>query len=157
MTLITVLDRELPDKLKSMLAYQRRAPLHIRLVSQHIYDFSLDGTSIFEILRKLRTRKDASIALLLDRKRYQEASLAIKEEIQKLEGIGVRFHTVRDLHAKIVTVENNQEKCALVTSANLSHHAYYESHEIGLYCQDICEVFKSIKKYITHLIMGQNP
>ena len=155
-TITAVLDRQLLDRLKSMLAYQRRQPIHLRLVSQHIFDFSLDGNSIFQILKRLRTSKNASITLLLDKKRYLSAPQIIKTEIQKLEDVGVKVHAIRNLHAKIVTVENNQEKCVLVTSANLSNRAYYRAHEVGLYCHnDIHGIFDDIKKYITELIKSQ--
>lgn len=110
MTILPVVDRNLPNRLSSMLAYQRREPIHLRLVSQHIFDFKLDGTSIFQILKRLKTKKNASIALLLDRKRYADAPENIKKEIQELEDIGVKFHKIRNLHAKLVTVENNQVK-----------------------------------------------
>jgi len=157
MTILPVVDRDLPNRLSSMLAYQRRGPIHLRLVSQHIFDFMLDGTSIFQILKRLKTKKNASIALLLDRKRYADAPENIKKEIQELEDIGVKFHKIRNLHAKLVTVENNQEKCLLVTSANLSHNAYHKAHEVGLYCQNHDEsVFDSFKTYITRLIISQN-
>jgi len=155
MTIIPEFDRGLPIRLKSLLSYQRREPIHIRLVSQHIFDFDINGVNIFQILRRLKTKKNARITLILDRKRYRDSKQEIKDEIQKLEDVGVNFHTIRNLHAKIITVENNQEKCLLITSANLSHHAYFVAHEVGVYFHNYETIFDSFKKYITNLIRTQ--
>ena len=158
MTIICVFDRELPQRLMSLLSVQRREPIHIRLVSQHFLDFKLDGLSIFTILKRLKTKKNANITLLIDKKRYiKNTSISIKQKIQQLVDIGINFHTINNLHAKIVTVENNQEKCLLITSANLSYRAYFKAHEAGLYLHNHDEeIFNKFKRYITHLIMIQN-
>lgn len=160
MKLLPTLDRELPKRLKSMLAIERPEPINIHLVSQHIFDFLLDATSIFQILKRLRTVKNANVVLLLDRKKFLVAPAKIRAEIKNLEDVGVRVHTIRDLHAKIVTVEDNQGKYILLTSANLSHQGYHESHEVGLYCYDCRiddeEFFNTFSRYITNLIKAQN-
>jgi len=87
---------------------------------------------------------------------YNQAPQDVKDEIKKLEDVGIRFHTIKNLHAKIITVENNKEKCVLITSANLSNQGYYEAHEVGLYCQNHDNIYNEFKKYITNLIIMQN-
>jgi phosphatidylserine/phosphatidylglycerophosphate/cardiolipin synthase-like enzyme len=160
MKLLPILDRELPKRLKSMLAIERPEPINMHLVSQHILDFMLDGANIFHILKRLRTMKNANVVLLLDRKRFKNAPTKIKAEIKNLEDVGVRIHTIRNLHAKIVIVEDNQDRNILITSANLSHQGYYVSHEVGLYCYDCSrddkEFFNTFSRYITNLIKAQN-
>ncbi|MDH5771285.1 MAG: hypothetical protein OEZ25_08370 [Candidatus Bathyarchaeota archaeon] len=64
----SVLDRELIQILRSVLAKERREPIHIRLVSPHIRDFEVDGEGFLERLTVLKTRKNAAIFLLLDKK-----------------------------------------------------------------------------------------
>ena len=153
MTIIPVFNRELPVRLESILSYQRREPIHLRLVSQHILDFDLDGISIFTILKRLKTRKNANITIILDKKTYRNTSQKVIFKLNELEDLGINIHIIRNLHAKIITVENNHEQCLLVTSANLSHNAYFVAREAGIYFQnDQDGIFNSFKKYITDLI-----
>lgn len=157
----SVLDRELVVVLRSLLAKERREPIHIRLVSPHIGEFEVNGKSLLERLTVLRTKKDASVLLLLDRKahnKYIKQHGDLPDEIKRLQDLGVRVQTIRDLHAKIVMVENKQQKCLLVTSANLTGTAYLKSHEVGIYIQSEREdIYDSFNKYVTKLLKKINP
>lgn len=156
----SVLDRELIQVLRSLLAKERREPIHIRLVSPHIGDFEANGETLLEKLTVLRTKKNAAILLLLDRKshnNYIKQHGDLPDEIKKLQDVGVRVQTIRNLHAKIVMVENKREKCLLVTSANLTDTAYHKSHEVGIYIQSEREdIYDSFGKYVTELLKSIN-
>lgn len=157
----SVLDRELIQILCSVLAKERREPIHIRLVSPHIGDFEVDGESFLERLTVLKTRKNAAIFLLLDKKEhnnYIKQHGDLPDEIKRLEDLGVRIQTIRNLHAKLVMVENKQEKCLLVTSANLTDTGYHKSHEVGIYIQSEREdIYGSFVQYLTKVLKIINP
>lgn len=156
----SVFDRELIQVLHSLLAKERREPIHIRLVSPHIGDFQVLGENLMKKLVILRTRKSAAILLLLDKRshnNYIKLHGDIPEEVKRLQDAGVRVQTIRNLHAKIVMVENRQEKCLLVSSANLTDTAYRKNHEVGIYIQSEREdIYVSFGKYITNLLKSIN-
>jgi len=161
MTVKAVLDRGFTKVLSALLAKERREPIHIRLVSPHLGDFEMNGKSLVEKLTVLRTRKNASVLLLLDRKEhknYIKQHGELPEKLRVLQDLGVRIQTVRNLHAKIVMVENKIEKCLLVSSANLTDTAYNKNHEAGVYIQNEHEeVYDSFRKYIIGILISINP
>jgi len=124
-------------------------------------DFAVDSKTLLDKIKTLVTRKNASIVIVLDRKshnNYIKQHGTLPPALKTLEDLGVRIQTVRDVHAKIIMVENNQDKCLLVTSANLTHTAYHKNHELGIYFHNEREdIYDSFAEYIKDLLVRNNP
>jgi phosphatidylserine/phosphatidylglycerophosphate/cardiolipin synthase-like enzyme len=152
-----VYDREIRDIVKQLLAYQRRAPIHIRIVTPWIHDAELSSKlTLSQLIIRLIKYKDATVTLLVNPKRMTK-----EEEIkllEKLEGAGVKVHYKRDLHAKLILLDSKEDKGVLVTSANLTPTGLGKFKEVGVYFlnEHINDVFNRLYDYITHLLKETN-
>jgi phosphatidylserine/phosphatidylglycerophosphate/cardiolipin synthase-like enzyme len=154
-------DRELPEIIKALTAYQVREPVHLRIISPHVENFNLNNKSFSQRVMMLRSFKNATVSILVDKKEMNKFLRRYghkPEIITELEDAGVNVLTVRDLHAKIVFLEAGKEKALLIGSSNLSKTAMYKSHEAGIYMlNDDPKVFERIGRYISWLFSLAQP
>lgn len=160
MVIEAVCDRELITKIDQLLAYQRDAPIHVRIVCPRVSKTELIKESITEKIKKLIKFKDALVMLLIDPK-YLKKDVAgadlLNNYIKELEDIGVKVHSKRNLHAKIILVENNTEKGLLLMSSNLTHTGLHISKEAGVYfLNEKTYVYDKLKRYVTDFIKESN-
>lgn len=161
MVIKTCCDRELPEIVKTLLAYQLPEPIHLRIVSPRITPFDLNGKSFSEKISKLRSFKNATISVLVDRKDisdYLQKNGHKPQIITELENVGVNISSVRNLHAKIVFLEAGNDKALLVGSSNLTKTGMHKSHETGIYLlNEDPKVFEKMNRYITWLFELAEP
>lgn len=155
-------DRELPSRVKTLIAYQLRAPIDLRIITPHISDFDVEGKNFLQRVIELRSHKNAKISLLVDRKwitDYQLKNGGQKPEfIKTLEDIGVSVLTIRNLHAKILLLTAGKEKALLLGSSNFTQTGMYISHEADIYfLNDNSGVFEDIEGYVTKLYRDAQP
>jgi HKD family nuclease len=155
-------DRELPNAVKTLIAYQLPAPIDLRIITPHITDFDIEGKNFSQRVMELRSYKGAKISLLVDRKwitDYQLKNEGQKPEfIEALEDIGVSVLTVRNLHAKILLLTAGKEKALLIGSSNFTQTGMYISHEADIYfLNDNSGVLEDIESYVTKLYMNAQP
>ena len=156
-------DRQLPTIIKRLTAYQNRAPIRLRIVTMHIKEFEVeDGRRFSDTILKLRTYKNATVSILVDRKWILRAKLKNggnkPQFIQDLEDMGVRIMAVRDLHAKIILLSSGKRKALLVGSANFTSTAIHKQHEADVYFDnDNLHVIDEMDKYITKLYQNAVP
>ncbi len=154
-------DRELPEIVKRLTAYQRREPVHLRIISPHVSDFDLNNESFSKRITMLRSSRNATISILIDRKEISKFLRKYGHKpgiLTELEETGVNILTVRDLHAKIVFLEAGKEKALLVCSSNLTKTGMHISHETGIYMlNDDPKVFERIERYINWLFKLAQP
>jgi hypothetical protein len=161
MTIIACCDRELPKVVKTLTAYQLPGPIHLRIVSPHISEFDIESEAFSARLLKLKSYKNATISLLVDRKWISDYVLENGQKpelVEGLEEIGVNIMTVRDLHAKIMLLNAGKEKALLMGSSNFTRTAMHISHEAGVYLlNDTSGVIERIDEYVTGLYRYAQP
>lgn len=90
-----VFDREIRDKLTQLLAYQRDAPVRLRIVTPCIGNAKLaDGLLILDKLRRLINFKYARVTLIVDEKGMEEEP--DQEFLEALGESGLGFITRRN-------------------------------------------------------------
>lgn len=161
LTIKVCYDRELPEVVKRLTAYQLSEPIHLRMVSPWISDFALDRKSFSERLLMLRSHRNAAVSVLVDRKWVSDFVSKNGEKpeiITQLEEAGVNVLTVRNLHAKIALLKAGKEKALLVGSSNFTKTAMYISHEAGIYMlNDDSGAFEELDYYVTELFKSAQP
>lgn len=161
MTIKACYDRQLPEVVKRLTAYQLPEPIHLRVVSPQISDFDLDGKSFSERLLMLRSYKNAAISVLVDRKWVSDFVSKNGEKpdiIVQLEEADINVMTVRNLHAKIALLKTGRKKALLVGSSNYTKTAMYISHEAGIYMLgDGSGTFEELDYYVTELFKSAQP
>jgi len=161
MTIQASCDRELPNAVKSLTAYQMSPPVHLRIVSPQVSDFPLDNKSLSKRLLMLKSFRSATISILVDRKwiaNFITKNGQKPKIIAKLEEAGVNILTVRNLHAKIVLLEAGKENALLVGSSNFTNTAMYLSHEACIcILNDNSGAFEKIHYYVTELFKWARP
>lgn len=161
MTIKAYYDRELPRVVRTLTAYQLPAPVHLRVVSPQISDFVLDKKSFTKRLLMLRSFKNATISMLVDRKWISDFVLKYGQKpeiVTQLEEAGVNILTVRNLHSKIILLEAGKENALLVGSSNFTKTAMYISHEAGIsILNDNSGAFEKIAFYVTELFKWAQP
>jgi phosphatidylserine/phosphatidylglycerophosphate/cardiolipin synthase-like enzyme len=156
MVVEAIYDRQIRDIVGKLLAYQRDAPIHVRILSPIIHETELsDGEKLSEKIKKLIKFKDARVTLLVNSdfmKNEKEIEL-----LRVFEDMGVRIHCKKDLHAKAILLDSKRDKGILVTSANLTPTGLGKQNEIGIYIlNDLDHVFKKIYDYVTNLLKETN-
>lgn len=155
MPIEAVINREIIEKINTMLAFQRMDPIHIRIVTPTVKNVDLNGESLFSKLQKLFTYKDVQITLIIKPEWMIEKE--DQEFLEKLKSIGVKVHSNPNLHAKILLVENNQEKLALVGSANYTIGGLKRNDESSVYfINDENGVYEKLYDYITNMLKRIN-
>lgn len=161
LTIKACYDRKLPEVVKRLTAYQLPEPIHLRIVSPLISDFTLDRKSFSERLLMLRFYKNATVSVLVDRKwvsNFISKNGEKPEIIAQFEEAGVNVLTVRNLHAKIALLKAATEKALLVGSSNFTKTAMYLSHEAGIYMlNDGSGAFEELDYYVTKLFKSAQP
>jgi len=150
-------DRQIPAVVENLLAYQRDAPIHIRLVSQSVHDFRLpDGRLFSEKLKQLVTFKDAKITMLVNPDKMQAEN--DRELLAEFENMGVKVHLKKGLHAKLVLLDSRKDKAALIMSANLTPTSLWKRKEIAVYILNELEhVHAKLYNYTTNLLKEKPP
>lgn len=161
MTIKVCYDREYPNLVKSLTAYQLPAPVHLRIVSPQVSDFTLNKKLFSQKLVILKSSKNATISMLVDRKwitNFIKENGQKPEMLTQLEDAGMNILTVRNLHAKIILLEAGKETAMLVGSGNFTKTAMYISHELGI-CMfnDVSGAFQRIDYYVTELFKSAKP
>jgi len=156
MVVEAVFDRQIGDAVRKLLAYQRDAPIRIRIVSPVIHEVQLpDGEKLSEKIKKLITFKKAMVTLIVN-PRWMKKEEEI-ELLQTFEDMGVRIHYKRDLHAKAILLDSRTDKGLLVTSANFTPTGLSKQQEIGLYIlNDLDHIYQRIYEYTTKLLKETN-
>lgn len=151
MTLEACTDRELPEKVRVLMAHQRDAPIHIRMMTQQIHDFNLpDGQTFLAQAKRLVAFKEAVISIVYDPKMVDDKGEAF---LQDLVDAGVRVFPKRAAHAKMVLLESRNEKGVLLMSANLTPNGQWKAKETGIFIlNDFEEVFSKLYGYIGALL-----
>jgi phosphatidylserine/phosphatidylglycerophosphate/cardiolipin synthase-like enzyme len=161
LTIKACYDRQLPEVVKRLTAYQLPEPIHLRVVSPQISDFDLDRKSFSERLLMLRFYKNAAISVLVDRKWVSDFVSKNGEKpdiIVQLEEADINVMTVRNLHAKIALLKTGRTKALLVGSSNYTKTAMYISHEVGIYMlNDDSGTFEELDYYVTKLFKSAQP
>lgn len=156
-------DREIPTVIKRLTAYQNPEPIHLRIITMHIKEFEVDnGKKFSDAILKLRTYKDATVSILVDRRWISKAKQAnggnTPPFIQNLENMGVRIMSVRGLHAKMIFLSSGKRKSLLIGSANLTPTAMHKHHEADIYLNnDNLHVIDEMNKYIINLFQNARP
>jgi len=152
MVVEAVYDRQIRDAVGKLLAYQRDAPIHIRIVSPIIHDTELsDGYMLSQKINRLIKFKDARITLIVNKKREEDPQE--EELLQKLEDIGVKVHRKKELHVKTILLDSRRDKAVLITSANLTPTGLGLQKEIGVYfLNQLNHIYEKIYRYVTHLL-----
>jgi phosphatidylserine/phosphatidylglycerophosphate/cardiolipin synthase-like enzyme len=145
-------DRQIRDVVGKLLAYQRDAPIHIRIVSPIIHDTELsDGDMLSQKINRLIKFKDARVTLIVSKKREEDPEE--EELLRKLEDIGVKVHHKKELHAKTILLDSRRDKAVLITSANLTPTGLGYQKEIGVYfLNQLNHIYEEIYRYVTHLL-----
>ena len=153
-----VFNREIRDKLTQLLAYQRDAPVWLRILTPWIGNAKLsDGKTLLEKLRQLINYKYARVTLIIDKEwMEEEADEEEKEFLRSLEDMGVRLYSAKQLHAKMTLVingPNDREKSLIISSANLTDSGLSNLKEAGIYVlNDPAELFDKANSYFTDLL-----
>lgn len=156
MVVQAVYDREIRDVAGKLLAYQRDAPIRVRIMTPLIHETVLsDGQKLSAKINKLIKFKGARITLLVNPHFMKSA-----EEIELLgrfEDMGVKIHCKRDLHAKAILLESRKDKGILITSANLTPSGLGSQQEIGVYIlNELNRIYDKINNYTTKLLKETN-
>lgn len=156
MVIEAVCDREIRTMVERLLAYQREAPIHVRIVTPWIHDTKLSDRMLSEKIMRLIKFKSASITLLVNPKRMQRQEEV--ELLEKFEAMGVKVHYKRNLHAKLILLDSRGDKAVLVTSANLTPSGLETEKEVGVYFLNEQEenVYRKLDDYVTHLLKETN-
>ena len=151
MTLEACTDRDLPEKVRVLMAHQRDAPIHLRIMTQRIHDFELPGGQTFlGQAKRLVAFKDAVISVVYDPRVMDDEEAVF---LQDLVDAGVRVFPKRGTHAKMVLLESRNEKGALVMSANLTPTGQWQAKEAGVFIlNEFGEVFSKLYGYIGGLL-----
>ena len=161
MTIKACYDRNLPEVVKRLTAYQLPKPIHLRVVSPQISDFDLNGKSFSERLLMLRSYTNAAVSVLVDRKwvsDFVSKNGEKPEMIMQLEEADINVLTVRNLHAKIAILKTGKKRALLVGSSNYTKTAMYISHEAGIYMlDDDSGTFEEFDYYVTELFKSAQP
>lgn len=148
-------DRHIKDVVDNLLAYQRDAPIHLRLISPKIHDVQLIEDTLFQKIKRLITHKNALVTMLVNPNGMK--SEKEKDYIKQLEEMGVKVHYKRELHAKIILLDNIKERAVLIGSANLTPTGLYKNKEAAVYfLNDQQQVYDRINSYVTHLLKETN-
>lgn len=156
MVIEALCDRQIRDVVGRLLAYQRDAPIHVRIVSPFIRDAKLsDGEMLSEKINKLIKFKGATVTLIINPNTLKKKDAL--ELLEKLEEMGVRIHCKKDLHAKTILLESKKDKGVLITSANLTSSGLGSNKEIGVYfLNELEDVYKKIYAYVTDMLKETN-
>lgn len=156
MVVEVVFDAQIGEAVRKLLAYQRDAPIHIRIASPIIHEVQLpDGEKLSDKLKKLIKYKNARITLIINPKLLKKGEAI--NLLNTLEDIGVRIHCKRDLHAKTILLDSKRDKGFLITSANLTPSGLSKQREIGLYSlNDLDNIFQSLHLYVSKLLKETN-
>lgn len=156
MVVQAVYDREIRDVVGKLLAYQRDAPIRVRIVTPLIHETALsDGKMLSAKINKLIKFKDARITLLVNPD-FMKSSEEI-ELLGRFEDMGVKIHCKRDLHAKTILLEGRKDKGILITSANLTPSGLGSQQEIGVYIlNELDHIYDRINNYATKLLKETN-
>jgi phosphatidylserine/phosphatidylglycerophosphate/cardiolipin synthase-like enzyme len=152
MVTLVVCDREIRDVVTKLLAYERKGPIQIRMVSPRIHDARLtDGWTLSRKINFLIKFKGASITLIVRRKTKED----IKEEelLQNLEDMGVRIHFRKNLHVKTILLDSAVDKAVLISSSNLTPTGLEIQREMGAYfLNERSHIYERVDRYITELL-----
>ena len=157
MVIKTVCDRDIRDVVTSLLAYQRDAPIHIRMVSPRICDAILsDGDKLSEKINDLITYKNALVTLVVKKKGIKDDKE--DEILQTLQDMGVKIHFRKNLHVKTILLTTNKEKGVLITSSNLTPTGLGSQREMGVYfLNEMDHIHERVDRYLTKLLGEESP
>jgi phosphatidylserine/phosphatidylglycerophosphate/cardiolipin synthase-like enzyme len=151
-------DRQIRDCVGKLLAYQRDAPIHIRIVSPFVHDVELsDGEMLSKKINKLIKFKHATVTLLISLKPLMKKDKNEIELLEKLEEMGVKIHYKKNLHAKTILLESGGDRGVLITSANFTPSGLGLQKEIGVYfLNEPNDVYEKIYDYVTNMLSETN-
>ncbi|MEM3612658.1 MAG: phospholipase D-like domain-containing protein [Candidatus Bathyarchaeia archaeon] len=158
MVIEALCDRQIRDVVGRLLAYQRDAPIHVRIVSPIIRDVKLsDGEMLSKKINKLIKFKDAKVTLVINPKMLNKKDKNVIELLERLEEMGVRVHCKRNLHAKTILLESRKDKGVLIASANLTPSGLGSNKELGVYfLNELDDVYNKIYDYVTDMLKETN-
>jgi len=158
MVIEALYDRQIRDVVGKLLAYQRNAPIHIRIVSPIIHDVELsDGEMLSKKIIKLIKFKDAKVTLVINPKMLKKKDKDVIELLERLDEMGVKIHCKKDLHAKTILLESREDRGVLVASANLTPSGLGSNKEIGVYfLNELDDVYDKIYDYVTDMLKETN-
>jgi phosphatidylserine/phosphatidylglycerophosphate/cardiolipin synthase-like enzyme len=158
MVIEALCDRQIRDVVGRLLAYQRDAPIHVRIVSPFIRDVKLsDGEMLSQKINKLIKFKGATVTLIINPNTLKKKDKNEIGLLEKLEEIGVRIHCKKNLHAKTILLESRTDKGILITSANFTPSGLGSQKEIGVYfLNELDDVYNKIYDYVTNMLKETN-
>jgi len=158
MIIEAVVNQEIRDKINLMLAYQRDDPILVRIICPKIRNVPLtsDGKNlVFDKIKKLIDNRETLVSLIIN------PTWMINDEDKKflddLKNIGVKIHANNNLHAKLILVQNDNEKLALIGSANISRRGLFGHDEASVFFLNKDEqVYEKLFDYITRMLKRAN-
>ena len=148
---------EIRDAIRNTLDVRRRA-FDVRIMTMNLGDFNLKKDSD-PFLRKINLLVNAGVTVTIliggREKRFSDEERRFLKELSE-RGVNI-FYDYR-AHAKLILVNSNQEKLALITSANFTHTALYVNWEIGVVYFNIREdIYKMFDEYINEKLDMATP
>lgn len=152
MVIEAVCDREIIPKIDTLFAYQRDAPIIVRITSPIVTNTGLTGKTFIQKINDLRTHKGARVILIVNTKDAQQ-NTTMSNYLQELEDIGVKIHYRNKIHAKIILVEGGNDKGLLLTTSNFTRRGLHVSRETGIYfLNERIDIYDKIKRWVINLI-----
>lgn len=127
-------------------------------MTMNLGDFNLKKDSD-PFHRKINLLVNAGVTVTIliggrKKKFSREEKLFLKDLSER--GVNIFYHN--RAHAKLILVNSNQEKLALITSANFTHTALYVNWEIGVMCFNITEdIYDKFDEYISRMLNIATP
>lgn len=148
---------EIRDAIRNTLDVRRRA-FDVRIMTMNLRNVNLkkDSASLLSKIKELR-RAEVVVTILIGgrEKRFSDEERRFLKELSE-RGVNI-FYDYR-AHAKLILVNSNQEKLALITSANFTHTALYVNWEIGVVYFNIREdIYKMFDEYINEKLDMATP
>ena len=148
---------EIRDAIRNTLDVRRRA-FDIRIMTMNLGDFNLKKDSD-PFLRKINLLVSTGVTVTIliggREERFSDRERMFLKELYE-RGVNI-FYDYR-AHTKLILVNSNQEKLALITSANFTHTALYVNWEIGVMCFNITEdIYDKFDEYISRRLNIATP
>lgn len=115
----------------------------VRVCALNVHDFNIPPATLSMRLRRL-LGQGATVSLVLGQSPALITDPKLRFEVKKfllrLLEQGARIYWNHNLHAKVVVGEPPKgvpgNKCAIVSSANLTHTAFFKNYELGVYFEN---------------------